>query len=115
MDEKYGKVTQLLSDTTPMVVGTENAILTAESAGLINNLYSNIKMIEDFINNVYHPLKVVIITNSEFESVKNKYILDKKNNITYEIKEEHGKLVNESNNLINQAIDIFGSDLVDIE
>ena len=115
MDEKYGKVAQLLSDTTPMVVGTENAILTAESAGLINNLYSNIKMIEDFINNVYHPLKVVIITNSEFESVKNKYILDKKNNITYEIKEEHGKLVNESNNLINQALDIFGSDLVDIE
>ena len=115
MDEKYGKVAQLLSDVSPMVVGTENMILTAISDGIINNLYGNLKLIEDFINNIYHPLKVVIINDSEFESVKNKYILDKKNNITYEIKEEHGKLINESNDLINQALDLFGSDIVDIE
>ena len=115
MDEKYGKVAQLLSDTTPMVVGTENMILTTLSDGLINNLYLNLKLIEDFVSKIYNPIKIVIIKENEFESVKNQYILDKKNNIVYQIKEEHGKLVNENNNLINQALDLFGSDLVDIE
>ena len=115
MDEKYGKVAQLLSDTTPMVVGTDNMILTTVSDGLINNLYSNLELIESFINFIYHPMKVVIIQENEFESVKRKYIEDKKNNIIYQIQEEHGKLVEETNNLINQALDVFGSDLVDIE
>lgn len=115
MDEKYSKVAQLLSDTTPMVVGTDNMILTVISDGLMNNIYNNLMQIEEFVGKIYHPLKIVIISQSEFDSVKEKYISDIKNNIIYEIQEEHGKLVNENNNLINQALDLFGSDLVDIE
>jgi hypothetical protein len=60
-------------------------------------------------------MKIVVISQNEFDSVKNKYIEDKKKNIIYQIQEEYGKLVNENNNLINQALDIFGSDMVDIE
>ena len=115
MDDKYGKVAQLLSDTVPMVVGENNVILTADSSGLTNNIYANLTLIEDFIKNVYRLLKVVVISQDEFNSVKNKYIEDRKNNIVYQVQEEYGKLVNESSNLINQALDIFGSDLVDIE
>lgn len=115
MDDKYGKVAQLLSDTTPMVVGTENMIITATSEGLINNVYSNLKQIEDFIYTIYHLMKVVIISQDEFESVKKKYISDIKNNIVYQVEEEYGTLVNENNDLINQALDVFGADLVDIE
>ena len=115
MDEKYGKVAQLLSDTIPMVVGTENMIFTTTSDGLINNIYANISQVEDFIDNIYHSMRIVIISQKEFDSVKEKYINDMKNNIVYQIQEEHGKLVSENNNLINQALDVFGSDLVDIE
>ena len=115
MDEKYGKVAQLLSDTIPMVVGTENMIFTTTSDGLINNIYANISQVEDFINNIYHSMRIVVVSQKEFDSVKDKYIKDMKNNIVYQIQEEHGKLVSENNNLINQALDVFGSDLVDIE
>ena len=115
MDSKYGKVAQLLSDTSPMVVGTDNLILTSSSDGIMNNIYANLSQIEDFINNIYHMMKIVVLSNDEFDSVKNKYIEDKKNNITYQVLEEYDKLVSESNNLINQAINIFGSDMVDIE
>ena len=115
MDSKFGKVAQLLSDTEPMVVGEKNMILTAPTDGVMINIYSNIKQVEEFIKKIYKPEKIVVLFNDEFETVKNKYIEDKKNKIVYEIMEEHGKLVNESNNLINQAIDLFGSDLVDIE
>ena len=115
MDSKYGKVAQLLSDTSPMVVGTEYLILTSPTDGLINNVYSNLNQIEDFIKDIYHLMKIVVVSNEEFENVKNKYIEDKNNNIVYQVQEEYGKLVSESNNLINQALDLFGADIVDIE
>ena len=115
MDESFGKEAQLLSDTIPMVVGTDYLIITSSSTGIINNIYANLSKIENFIEKIYHMMKIVPISDEEFEDVKKKYIEDKKNNIVYQIQEECGKLVNESNNLINQAINLFGSDYVDIE
>ena len=115
MDTKFGKIAQLLSDTEPMVVGSEYAILTALTDGLINNIYSDLSLTEDFIATIYRKMAIVIVKNDEFEQIKNKYIADKKNNITYEIREECGKLVEEGNNLISQAIDLFGADLVERE
>ena len=115
MDDKYGKVAQMLCDTEPMVVGTNNLLLTTVSDGLINNIYANISDVESFITTIYHSLSVVVLLDKDFENVKNKYIEDKKNNIVYEVMEEYDKLVNVENNLINQAIDIFGSDMVEIE
>ncbi len=115
MDDKYGKLSQLLSDTTPMVVGTEYLILIADSDGIMNNIYLNLSLAEDFLNKIYHLMKIVVISKSEFDNVKEKYILDKKNGIIYQVQEEHDKLVIENNNLINQALNLFGSDLVEIE
>lgn len=115
MDEKYGKIAQLLFDTNPMVVGSEYAILTTTSDGFINNIYANLIVVEDFIKMIYRNLLIVVVKNDEFEVIKNKYIEDKKNNIVYEVKKEYGKLVEESNSLINQAINVFGSDIVEIE
>ena len=115
MDEKFGKVAQLLSDTLPMVVGTDYLLITADSLGIINNLYGNLNNVEKFINDIYKKMNVVILSNSEFESVKEKYIEDRKNNIVYQVQEECGKLIKETNGLIDQALNVFGSDLVDIE
>ena len=115
MDEKYGKIAQLLSDTEPMVVGTNYMILTVESDGIINNIYSNLLDVESFISKFYHPLYIVLLSNQEFTEIKEKYIEDRKNNIVYHEQEECGKLVNEKSNLANQAISLFGEDLVDLE
>ena len=114
IDDKYAKVAQLLSDTVPMVVGSDYAILTTISEGLIENLYANLVIVEEFLQKIYRQLLIVVVTNDEFENIKKQYIIDKKNNKVYQIKKECGKLVDEEN-LINQAINIFGSDLVEIE
>ncbi len=114
VDEKYSKIAQLLSDVVPMVVGSDYAIMTTVSSGLIENIYSNLVLVEEFIGNIYRHLAIVILTNDEFEQIKNKYIDDKKKNIVYQIQEECGKLVEEEN-LISQAIDLFGTDIVEIE
>lgn len=115
MEDKYGKVAQMLFDTEPMVVGTNNLILTTISEGLIDNIYSNLDVAEEFIKSIYRNLEIVVLLNKDFEIVKNKYIEDKKNNIVYHVQEEYDKLINVENDLINQAIDIFGSDMVEIE
>ena len=115
MDSKFGKVAQLLSDTVPMVVGSEYLILTAASIGIIDNLYGNLSNVEKLLAKIYHKISVVILLDDEFNEVKNKYIEDRKNNVIYEIIKEKGKLVEEKNDLINQAINVFGTDLVDIE
>ena len=115
MDEKYGKVSQLLSDTIPMVVGSDYAILQSDSEGITENIYINLNITEEFLKEIYRNIKIVIVTGEEFESIKNKYIEDKKNKIIYQIKEECGRLVEEENNLIEKAINVFGNDIVEIE
>ena len=115
LDDKYGKISQLLSDCFPMVVGDKYVVLTAISDGLINNLYENFNVVEEFFAKFYHECNLVFLLNDEFESVKKQYIEDRKNNIVYHVQEECGKLVNESNNLASQVINLFGKDIVDIE
>ena len=115
LDDVDGKIAQLLSDTTPMVVGVKYAILTTETEGLINNIYSDINHVEKFISKIYKPISIILLINNEFEIVKQKYINDRKNNIIYHEQAEYGKLIIEQNNLVNKAIDLFGSDIVDIE
>ena len=115
MDDKFGRIAQLLSDTVPMVVGNKYIILTTVSDGIINNIYDNLSSVEKFISTIYKECLIVLLLDNEFESVKKKYIEDRKNNIVYQIQEECGKLVNESNDLANQAISLFGKDFVDIE
>ena len=115
MDEKYGKVAQLLSDATVMVVGDNYAILTTVSDGIIENIYQNLMVVEEFLKEIYKPLHIVVVLNEEFEKIKNKYIEDRKKNIIYQVQEEYDKLIVEKNKLINQAINIFGADMVEIE
>lgn len=115
MDEKYGKVSQLLSDTIPMVVGSGYAILQSDSDGITSNIYANLNITEDFLKEIYRDIKIVIVTSEEFEKIKNKYIDDKKKKIIYQIQEECGRLVEEENNLIEKVIDAFGDDIVEIE
>ena len=117
LDDKVGKIAQLLSDTTPMVVGKGYIILTCLSNGVIDNIYYNINQTEEFLNNLIgEKTKFVVVLESEFDIIKKKYIEDKKNNITYQVQKADEPLVNRTDNsLINKALNVFGSEYVEIE
>ncbi len=115
MDERYSRVAQLLSDTIPMVVGDNYMILTTKSDGIINNIYANFLLSEELIAKFYKKIAFVVVNEDEFEQIKEKYVNDRKNNIVYHLQEECGKLLDEENDLINQAVNFFGSDIVEIE
>ena len=115
LDEKYSRVAQLLSDTVPMVVGDNYMILTSKSDGVIDNIYNDLLISEELIAKLYKKMAIVIVKENEFEKIKEKYIDDRKNNIVYHLQEECDKLLYEENDLIDQAVSVFGSDIVDIE
>ena len=116
MDDKYGKISQLLSDSKPMVVGEEYSIFSVSTTGLLNKIYSNLNQAEEFVQFLFgKTMHIVVVLDEEFLKIKDKYIEDKKNNIVYQVQEECGTLVSDKNNLVSQAIGLFGSDIVEIE
>ena len=80
-------------------------------------IYDVIDKLISLINNAeYH---VVYVTEKDFENIKNKYINDKKNGIIYKYEDETDVLVTNDkkndNPLLDKALNLFGSDLVDYE
>ena len=117
IDKKYAKMAQLLSDTFPMVVGDEYMILTTEIDAIRENIYKKINLCEELINKLSNDnIRIVIVLNDEFNTIKDKYVKDIKAGTKYEIIDEKRDLIEyENGDLVNKAIDIFGKDLVEIE
>ena len=108
---------QLLSDTFPMVVGDGYMIITTEIDALIQNIYKKFSVCEELINKLLNDnIRIVIVLNDEFNSIKDKYVKDMKAGIKYNlIDEERDLLQFDNSDLVSKALDVFGKDLVDIE
>ena len=117
VDKKYAKMAQLLSDTFPMVVGDGYMIITTEIDALIQNIYKKFSVCEELINKLLNDnIRIVIVLNDEFNSIKDKYVKDMKAGIKYNLIDEDRDLIQFDNgDLVSKALDIFGKDLVDIE
>ena len=120
LDDKYAKAVQLLSASSPVIVGDKYAVIASTLASTVERmfeLYDVIDKLISLINNTEYRL--VYVTEKDFENIKNKYITDKKNGIIYKYEDETDVLVinnnKKENPLLNKAIDLFGSDLVDYE
>ncbi len=121
LDSKYAKIIQLLELSTPLVVSDKNVIIGSKREATIERMYENYDLIDEILSKISnHNYKAVYITEKDFEIIKNKYINDKKNGIIYKYQEENDILVQKNNHkenseLVNKALNLFGSDLVDIE
>lgn len=117
VDKKYAKMAQLLSDTFPMVVGNEYMILTTEIDAIMQNIYKKINLCEELINKLSNDnIRIVIVLNDEFNSIKDKYVKDIKAGNKYEVIDEKRDLIEFDNgDLVTKALDVFGKDLVEIE
>ena len=117
-DQEIGYIVCSLLDAKLRVVSPNNIILSYDSdASVKQNLLTLDKMIEVYNKITGSDKNIAIISDSDWESIKKEYILNIKNGISYEIKDEP-KLVFEElskNDIIgNSAIDLFG-DIVEIE
>ena len=125
LDSDLSTVASFLKDVEVRVVGENEMIISCDYDSSVERGINLINKIEKILELVYNTkYKVGIVTTSEWEKEKNKYIDSKKNGINYTyqeisdfIKKNENKMVNNSSSssIVKDAIDIFGEDLVTIK
>lgn len=121
-NKKYGKMAQLIMDTLPTVVGNEYIVLSSPIESLIQKIYKKIDNAEEFLSVLLNEkYKIVLVTENEFTKIKEKYVNDVKNNVNYQIIEEKSSLIiynkdtSKKDDMLNKAIEVFGSEYIEIE
>ena len=117
-DQNIGYIVCSLLDSKIRVVSESNIVI---SFPYQSNVKQNL-IILDKITDVYHKItnslkNFAIITDNEWDKIKNDYISNLKNGIKYVVEEEPNVVLEESPKndiLVNSAVELFG-DIVEIE
>ncbi len=118
-DQEIGYIVNSLLDSKLRAVGKNDLIISYDSAANVEQNLINILKFNDVYNTITKSNKnIAIITDSHWEIIKNEYVNNLKNNITYELQEEPDVILEEIKNddiISNSAISLFGEDIVEIE
>ncbi len=127
-DDKYEEVAGLLKDCTLGVVSNTNIILTTKYPSVIDKIYLDLNLITELLNKILgNTYKLVILSDKEFQEEVLKYKEHMKDENYYSYQEEteefiiYPKVEVENNkevcysNLVQKAIDVFGSEYVEVE
>ena len=127
-NSKYGEVAGLLKDCSLGVVSDKNMILTTKYESVIDKIYLEFEVVNDLLKEIYaQEYNVVILNETDFKEEVNKFKehMNDKNYYTYKEESEefiisqNGNIENNDNlcygSLVQKAIDVFGSDYVEIE
>lgn len=127
-NKEFGSVVSFLIDGNVRVVGEKDVIISFKYDSTLENALLNISKIESLIYLIVNKnYKVSVVLDDEWEQIKNKFILDKKNGITYTYKKEfvlektqenekYDKIESkEAPESLKDAVDLFGQDFVEIQ
>ena len=126
-NKEFGSVVSFLIDGNVRVVGEKDVIISFKYDSVLENALLNVSKIESLIYLIVNKnYKVSFVLDDEWEAIKNKFILDKKNGIKYTYKEEiliekpkeqekYDKIEIETKETIKDALDLFGQDFVEIQ
>ncbi len=127
VSEDYSYAAGLLKDCSVGVVSNQNIILTAKYESIVDSVYQDFEKISELINKIMGcEYKVVVITENEFKEEVINYKTHINDSSYYEYKKESEDLISYSEeiakkenlsytNLVDKAIDVFGTDIVEIE
>ena len=118
-DQEVGAVVNLLLDSNLRACGKNNFIISYESSAVVEQNISNIININNIYNKITNSNKnIAIITDSKWNELKKEYISNISSGNKYEYVNEPELLFEEvqKNDIISSsAIDLFGSDIVEVE
>lgn len=132
IDPKYSEVAGLLKDCNIGVVSNTNIILTSKYKSIIEQIYDRFEQALELLNLILETeYVIVIISDEDFKEEVNNFKLHMNDKDYYTYKEEKEPFIiyqeNNSNNqvekqdnlcygsLVQKAIDVFGSEYVEIE
>ena len=117
-DQQIGYIVCALLDSNLRVVSADSMILSYDSTAIVKqNLSILDKMMEVYSKITGSSKKIAIISDDEWNSLKNEYISNLKNGIKYNFIPEPEVIFEESDKddiIASSAIDLFG-DIVEIE
>ena len=118
-DQEIGSIVNSLLDSKIRACGKNNFIISYDSEAVVDQNIFNISYLNDVYNKITNSNKTIaIITDKKWEELKKEYIKNKKNNIVYEIVNEPELLFEDEEKddiITSSAIDLFGSDIVEVE
>ena len=118
-DQKIGYIVCDLLDSKVRAVSPNNMIISFEYDSTVEQNLQIIDKIMDVYSKITNSTKnIAIISDSEWEKVKNEYIENLKNKVKYEVKEEPEVIFEEldkSDIISSSAVELFGSDIVEME
>ena len=118
-DQKIGYLVNSILDSKIRVVGKNDMIISYDSDAIVDQNLVNIVSLNDVYNEITKSNKnIAIISDSRWENLKNEYIENLKNHVSYELKKEPDLVLEEIKNddiISNSAISLFGEDIVEIE
>ncbi len=117
-NKKFNIVAVLLLESKIVVASDKYILFSFDDKASVDIFYENLKLIELLLIEVFHnSFKAIAVSNSEWLSIRNEYVIKKKNGESYVFIEENDvKLDLKENNKDAQdfAMNIFGEDAVSV-
>lgn len=118
-NKKYNMVSILLSSGRIVVASDKYLLFSFKNKSDVLKFDSIYKQIEQFLKIIYdESYKIVAVSDKEWEEMKNNYINNIKNKISYVFIEENDvklEMSENSNDLENSALNIFGEDTISVK
>jgi len=118
-DQEVGAVVNLLLDSNLRACGKNDFIISYDSPAIVEQNISNIVNINNIYNKITNSNKnIAIITDSKWNELKKEYISNISSGKKYEYVNEPELLfedVKKNDIISSSAVDLFGSDIVEIE
>ena len=119
-NDKYANIVGLLKDVNVVVAGKENLIFQSKFSSVAASLNSQSELLSELFYKIYGVnYKTIVLSNSEWDYEKKKYIDNLNNKYVYEMKMEKTKEQNDikyenSSNLgANDLVDILGAEVIE--
>lgn len=118
-NKKYNMVSILLSSGRIVVASDKYLLFSFKNKSDVLKFDSIYKQIEQFLKIIYdESYKIVAVSDKEWVEMKNNYINNIKNKISYVFIEENDvklEMSENSNDLENSALNIFGEDTISVK
>lgn len=121
LDNEYGAVACYISDGIVRAVGENEVIISFAYESMVDRGVKIINKIEKLLEKIYSKhYDVALITNDKWNHEKEIFILNMNNKVKYEYKElpnnniENKTLLKNDSSIAEEAIELFGEDMISI-
>ncbi len=121
LDNEYGAVACYISDGIVRAVGENEVIISFAYESMVDRGVKIINKIENLLEKIYSKhYDVALITNDKWNHEKEIFILNMNNKVKYEYKElpnnniENKTLLKNDSSIAEEAIELFGEDMISI-